>query len=315
MADEIHIVFAADDRYAQHAAVAMASILLHAAEPARFHFFVLDDGVTAEKKEKMEKTVAALGGKGLTFLAIKGEAFDDFHVSAQLSRTAYVRLAAADLLPDIVERVLYLDCDLLFFDDAARLYQMDMAGQPVAAVPDCGIMTSARRRREKAACIGLSAGALYFNSGVLLLDLGAWRREDYTRHLLTLAKEKAYPHHDQDVLNDFFRDNWQPLPLRWNVIPPVWFMFLKVAVSPWRYEAAAARENPGILHYAGSYKPWEYPCYPAFNGAYYDTLAKTAFADAPMPQFDPRKKHRSIRRQLLRLHIGAFWGTLLGRRH
>lgn len=315
MADEIHIVFAADDRYAQHAAVAMASALLRTASPERLHFFVLDDGVTAEKKEKMEKTVAALGGKRLTFLSIEGKAFDDFFVSAQLSRTAYVRLAAAELLPETVARVLYLDCDLLFFDDAAGLWGMDMGGQPVAAVPDCGIMTSARRRREKAACIGLSAGAPYFNSGVLLLDLGAWRRGDYTRHLLTLAKGKDYPHHDQDVLNDFFRDNWQPLPLRWNVIPPVWFMFLKVAVSPWRYEAAAARENPGILHYAGSYKPWEYSRHPAFNGVYYDILEKTAFADAPMPQFDTRKKNRSIGRQLLRLRIGRFWSAVWGGGH
>lgn len=315
MADEIHIVFAADDRYAQHAAVAMASALLRTAAPERLHFFVLDDGVTAEKREKMEKTVAALGGNRLTFLPIAGEAFDGFHVSAQLSRTAYVRLAAAALLPATVARVLYLDCDLLFFDDAAGLWETDMGGRPLAAVPDCGIMTSARRRREKAACIGLSPDAPYFNSGVLLLDLAAWRRGDYTRRLLALAKEHAYPHHDQDVLNAFFRDNWQSLPLRWNVIPPIWFMFLKVAVSAWRREAAAARAHPAILHYAGSYKPWEYPRYAAFNGAYYDALAKTAFADAPMPQFDPRKKHRSIRRQLLRLHIGAFWGTLLGRRH
>ena len=315
MDDEIRIVFAADDRYAQHAAVAMASALLHAARPERFHFFVLDDGVTAEKKEKMEKTVTALGGKRLTFLSIEGNAFDGFFVSAQLSRTAYVRLAAAELLPETVERVLYLDCDLLFFDDAAKLLDMDMAGHPIAAVPDCGIMTSSRRRREKAACIGLSADAPYFNSGVLLLDLDAWRRGDYTRRLLTLAKEKAYPHHDQDVLNDFFRRDWQLLPLRWNVIPPVWFMFLKVAVSPWRCEAAAARENLGILHYAGSYKPWEYPKHPAFNGAYYDTLEKTAFANAPMPQFDTRKKNRSIGRQLLRLRIGRFWSVVWGGGH
>ena len=315
MADEIHIVFAADDRYAQHAAVAMASALLRTAAPERLHFFVLDDGVTAEKREKMEKTVAALGGNRLTFLSIEGKAFDDFFVSAQLSRTAYVRLAAAELLPETVERVLYLDGDLLFFDDAAHLWETDMGGRPLAAVPDCGIMTSVRRRREKAACIDLTPDAPYLNSGVLMLDLAAWRRGGYTRQLLSLAKEHAYPHHDQDVLNDFFRDNWQPLPLRWNVIPPVWFMFLKVAVSPWRYEAAAARENPGILHYAGSYKPWEYSRHPAFNGAYYDILEKTAFADAPMPQFDTRKKNRSIGRQLLRLRIGRFWSAVWGGGH
>lgn len=92
-------------------------------------------------------------------------------------------------------------------------------------------------------------------------------------------------------------------------------MFLKVVVSPWRREAAVARENPAILHYAGSYKPWEYPCCQTFNGAYYDILEKTAFADAPMPQFDTRKKNCSIGRQLLRLRIGRFWSAVWGGGH
>ena len=63
MADEIHIVFAADDRYAQHAAVAMASALLRTASPERLHFFVLDDGVTAEKKGKNGKNRGGTGRK------------------------------------------------------------------------------------------------------------------------------------------------------------------------------------------------------------------------------------------------------------
>lgn len=40
---------------------------------------------------------------------------------------------------------------------------------------------------------------------------------------------------------------------------------------------------------------------------YYEYLSKTEFRDAQMPQFDKRRKNRSIKRQLLRLRLADFW--------
>lgn len=307
--EPIYIVFASDDRYAQHVAVAAASILLHTTQPQRVHFFVLEDGISDEKQEKIRRTAETLKGQ-IDFISVAGEDFSSFFVSAHLSRAAYFRLAITSLLPGEVTRVLYLDCDLLVFGDIIELWNTDMGAAPIAAVPDCGILSSSRSRRQKKGCIGLNGNEEYFNSGVLLLNLEVWRRENCGTQLAELIQKNNYPHHDQDALNQLFKDRWHRISLKWNVIPPVWFMFLKVVFSKWRNEAAAARQHPAILHYAGGYKPWEYEEYSGFNDCYYKILKQTAFASANMPQFDARKKHRSIKRQLLRLKIGSFWGSL-----
>ena len=187
-----------------------------------------------------------------------------------------------------------------------------MAGRPLAAVMDLGIMASHKDWRGKQEQLGFSADDLYFNSGVLMVDLAAWRAHDYGRQAERLAAKNAYRHHDQDALNALFHRNWQPVPLRWNVIPPVWYLFLKILRRrDFRRLAVEARRHISILHYAGGYKPWEYDADAAFNAKYYEYLRQTEFRDALMPQPDPRRRGRSLARQLRRLKLADFWQRFL----
>lgn len=306
MNETINIAFASDDNYAQHVAVAMASLCRHAAEPGRLQFYVLSDGISQEKTEKLMATAVKLGTT-VRIIELTASLTDGLYVSAFLSRTAYVRLSMAELLP--VDKVIYLDCDILAQDDIAKLWETDLQGRPLAAVPDFGIMASAKSWRQKKSIMPLKDGMLYFNSGVLLADLVAWRENDSGRSLRELAQQNNFPHHDQDTLNKYFLGKWVPLDLRWNVIPPVFNMFLKVLLrSCYRTRAAAAIRSPGLVHYAGGYKPWEYRRYEGFNDEYYESLNQTAFHDAHMPQPNPKRKHRSIKRQLRRMRWGRFWG-------
>ncbi len=191
-------------------------------------------------------------------------------------------------------------------------YHQDLQEYPIGAVPDFGIMSSRRRWQEKKSLMALTDDMSYFNSGVLLIDLVAWRKHGYGDTAEKLARTHDYPHHDQDALNAVFLNNWYMLPLRWNVIPPIFNMFFKVLCqNRFRKLAATARQKPAIVHYAGGYKPWEYERHEEFNGAYYKALQATAFKNAPMPQMDPRRRQRSLSRQLWRLRWGAFWGRLL----
>lgn len=309
---QVNIAFASDNNYAQHTAVAMVSILKKAKHPEQVHFFLIDDELTIENREKIRRTVEQLSGK-MDFLKISNDQLKRFYVSAQLSRTAYFRLELPNLLPPEVDKVIYMDCDLLVLDDITKLWNVDMQGKPLAAAADFGIMASARSREEKERYIGLAKGRSYFNSGVLLLDVRLWRSAGYTEKVERLAAEHEYPHHDQDALNQLFMNNWVELPLRWNIIPPVYYLFLKILLDRgMRSRAIAARRDMAVIHYAGGYKPWEYKPLKGFNEYYYQCLQATAFSDAAMPQFDTRKKNRSIQRQLIRLHIADFWDRFLG---
>lgn len=308
--EHINIAMAADVRYAQHATVAMVSILLHAAHPERIRFYLLADQLPADTESRVRASIERHGA-AVNVIPLSPEKLAGLYTSGQLSRTAYARLQAAELLPRTVQRLLYLDCDILAHDDIEKLWEMNLDGHPVGAVKDFGIMASGKSWNEKEASLGVRDGEAYFNSGLLLLNLGQWRENEYGRKIAELVRQRQFRHHDQDALNLVFRDDWKVLPMRWNVIPPVYDMFWKVLRrSAYRREAIAAMQDIGILHYAGGYKPWEYDRHAGFNDEYYRCLEKTAFSDAPMPQFDARRKHRSLRRQLLRMAWGRFWARV-----
>ena len=105
--------------------------------------------------------------------------------------------------------------------------------------------------------------------------------KNYTKQILEIINNNQFPHHDQDALNKLFMHKWQALDLRWNIIPPVFNLFPKVLLnSRFRIIAIKARKNPGIIHYAGRYKPGEFTLHNGFNDKYYEYLQQTAFADA-----------------------------------
>ena len=188
---------------------------------------------------------------------------------------------------------------------------MDLGGNPLGAVPDLGILASSRMRRQKEETLGIKEGKLYFNSGVMVMDLKAWRENQYGPQVIRCVEEGNFRHHDQDGLNKVFQDNWQPLPLRWNVIPPVFTLPVKVLKkSRWRNLALEALERPAVFHWAGRYKPWEFAPKGHFNEKYYTYLAQTAFAGARMPQPGTDMRGKSVTRQELRLKLAELWKKL-----
>ena len=206
-----------------------------------------------------------------------------------------------------------MDVDLLVLRDIAELWQYDLQGRPLAAVPDYGIIASRRLMKQKQNVIGLQLHSKYFNSGVVIMDLEQWRKHGYAKQVIELAAAGNLPHHDQDALNKVFMGNWIALPLKWNVIPPVFNLLSKILLNgDLRKNAIAARKDKAILHYAGRYKPWEFDSHKGFNDAYYFYLHQTNFSDVKMPQLGKNMKGKSIIRQMVRLRIADFWQWLLG---
>ena len=182
---------------------------------------------------------------------------------------------------------------------------MDLAGKPVGAVPDLGILASSRMRRQKEETLGIPEGELYFNSGVMLLDVAAWRKEGYGQQVVACVEKGNFRHHDQDGLNKVFYRNWQALP------PPVFTLPVKVLKkSRWRNLALEALERPAVFHWAGRYKPWEFQPKGRFNESYYTYLERTAFSGVSMPQPGKDMKGKSITRQQLRLKLAELWKKL-----
>lgn len=309
--DKINIVLASDNRYAQHVAVVAASILCNTKATVNLH--LLSDGISQQKVNLIQQTVDSLGGQLIVYDLSRYQCFDKLFTSGHISKAAYFRLDIANILPKNIDKVIYMDVDLLVLQNIEELWNCDLQGKPMAAVPDYGIMASKRLMKQKHEVLGLSRDSLYFNSGVVIMDLKSWREHNYAEQVIKLAAEGDLPHHDQDALNKVFMNNWTSLLLKWNVIPPIFNLFPKIL---WRGDlrrnAVSARKDKAILHYAGRYKPWEFELKAGFNDKYYYYLQKTAFANIKMPQPSKDMKGKSIARQLVRLRIADFWEGILG---
>lgn len=305
--DKINIALASDNNYAQHVAVVMASIIANISDSNRLCFYLLSDGIAADKIAKLQATLAGTGAKLVVCDLSNYKGFEKLYTSGHISKAAYFRLDMANILPTNVQKVIYMDVDLLVFKDIAKLWNIDMQGKAIAAVPDYGIMASKRLMQQKYEVIGLPVNKKYFNSGVVIMDLVQWRKHDYSSKVIELAANGNFPHHDQDALNKLFMDNWFELPLTWNIIPPVFDLLPKVLFNnKFRASAIKARKNIAILHYAGRYKPWEFMIKEGFNDRYYTYLKNTAFANEHMPQPSKNMKGKSLTRQMMRIHIADF---------
>lgn len=161
--------------------------------------------------------------------------------SSHLSRAAYARLFLPQTLLHL-DRVIWLDADTLVLSDLVPLWETNLEGALIAAVPDDFIDA------EEIAATGSRKGA-YCNSGVMVVDLARWRRDGLQTQALELMTRPDLICEDQSVLNRLCVGQIKLLDARWN------FHAGRFA----EYMPAQRRVAPAILHYCGARKPWREP--------------------------------------------------------
>jgi lipopolysaccharide biosynthesis glycosyltransferase len=114
----------------------------------------------------------------------------------------------------------------------------------------------------------IPANAAYFNAGVLVVDLEAWRRRNVVGRAMDYIRSADEPVDflHQEALNAAAWDDWLPLAPRWNVPSTAgrWF----------DQTDAAAVAAPAIVHFAGRMKPWRMSTGSRFEAAYADVLMR-----------------------------------------
>src|SRR5579883_2877085 len=196
-----------------------------------------------------------------------------FHYTSE----TYIRFWIGEILASH-SRALYLDPDVVTTGDIAPLWETDLGGRTIAAVP---IPASTRPEQH-----GMPPGSLFFNAGVILFDLDAWRAKDYGRvclNYLSEHPEKALDS-DQDILNLCLMNDWVALPYVWNVISAFYFPSWHDTKLP-PAELAAIQRQARIIHYNGGAKPWSVDSRHPRKDEYWKYLRMTAWRSARPSDF------------------------------
>lgn len=237
----------------------------------------------------------------IQFYDMKDTQTDDFPVGLYfqepfITKEAYFRLFVMDVLPQTLEKVLYLDVDMVICGSIRELWDMDISDVAVGAVPDCFHQDIHETNR-----IGYEVGLGIFNSGVLLINLNYWREHDVMKEFVAYAKEAKdhLKYHDQDVLNYVFRHSKKELPIRFNL------QTIHMYYDRFRYlhfrlieEVKEAFRHPVIIHYTGPEKPWYINAYHPLK-SYYEKYRQLT----PWKKDTLKRMHIPLKKRLRRLLV------------
>lgn len=269
-AEAIEVVTSCDESYLPYAAAMTSSLAATRAAETKLTLTVMQPGIGKAARSQLGEIAAGLT---LNWIDIDASAYRRVGVppTPLVRKPHYFRCLIGAVLPHALQRCIYLDADTIVRSDLRNLWTIDLGDAIVGAaldyfVPRVGDAIAPWKE------LGLDPEAEYFNSGVMLVDLRAWRATDvgarvlrtclrHERHLMAQGK---WPQHDQFGLNAVLQGAWHRIAQDWN------------------YLSEMPVHAPRIVHYCGGGKPRSSTCQTDFAAWFYEALDRTAWrAKAP----------------------------------
>ncbi|KAE8669586.1 putative galacturonosyltransferase-like 6 [Hibiscus syriacus] len=279
----VHIAMTIDPEYLRGTIASIHSILKHGSCPQNvlFHFIASDSSsVDANLYDWVLKS-------SFPSLSFKVYVFQEKLVKNLISSSIrqalesplnYARNYLADILETCIERVIYLDSDTIVVDDIQKLWSINLTGSRVIGAPEyCNAnlgkyFTDDFWSNPEFAKHFQGMKACYFNTGVMVMDLGRWRQGDYTREIerwMRIQKDKRI--YELGSLPPFllaFGGDVEAIDHRWN----------QHGLGGDNLVNSCRPLHPGpvsLLHWSGKGKPWvrldaNRPCSVDFLWAPYD---------------------------------------------
>lgn len=246
----MNILVTLDENYIPRLNV-MLFTLLRSNPGYSFDVYLLHSGI---RESALRSTEEVLGGAGrLIPTEASGLALEDAPTTSRYPKEIYFRIFAARFLPDTLDRVLYLDPDLVVAGSLAELYNMPMENYFFAAASHTGNLL----RRMNTLRLDMDEESPYINSGVMLMNLALLRREqNYEDVFDFIERHKSIlvlP--DQDIISGLYGSRIYSLdPFRYNMTER---LFLLHAPFERGLDLDWVRKNSLIIHYCGRNKPWK----------------------------------------------------------
>jgi lipopolysaccharide biosynthesis glycosyltransferase len=267
MGAAIHIALTFDDGFWAPAYATMRSVCLASGDRDSLVLHPIHSGLSQAHRQVIDTLAdefpVAVRHLDLDDRADYAALVEKLPVGFGYSSVIYARLLLDRLLAD-VERVVYLDSDLLVRSPIEEIARLDLGENTIAAVADPHRHRAMLGRDFRRNTDLFDFRQPYFNSGVLVIDRRRYAAARLGELMQRLADSGAIDRiqFDQAALNLAFRDNWLPLDFRWNLINP---------------QPAHENFEPHIVHYTGPRKPWHLLSRVAFAQAYRHTMTNAVF--------------------------------------
>ena len=239
---KITVAYAPDKNFVPLTLVSMASVLRNARKNDEIEFVIMYADLE-DKYLQIFDNLQAIKPYSLKKLKVDEKVFDGFPCPNWVTTEAWFRCLLADLLPND-DKVLYLDCDTIVRNSLDNLFKLDFGNCLVGVIEDVSCS------KDKAKNIALTDG-FYFNSGVMLINLNAWRKIDFFSKLKNIVMTDAKVSNDQDALNKACDGQKYRLSPKYDYMQVWWRKNTPQYDDKYMADFLKAEENPIIVHFTG----------------------------------------------------------------
>lgn len=267
---QVNILITLDSNYIRPLKVMLKSLFLNN-QGERFSIYLMHSSLTEEEIVDLEKYVESHGSR-LLVVPIDDGFFANAPVLSRYPKEMYYRLLAFKFLPQDLDRILYLDPDILVINPIRELYDTDLDGYLYAAAYH-DLITVKEINRIRLSPYEIKA---YYNSGVLLMNLELQRQEideqEIVRFVEANRTKLILP--DQDVLNALYSKRIKTLDEKLYNYDARFYQYYKL-MSNRLWDMDHVIRNTVILHFCGKKKPWKKNYSGKFHSLYkhYEKLA------------------------------------------
>ncbi len=204
------------------------------------------------------------------FVNINHDIFKVFPDSQRYPKMIYYRILAASFLPESLDRILYLDPDIVVIKPLNYLYHMDFQDNYYIACSH----TKKLLNQINQVRLGIEREVPYINTGVMVMNLEILRKEQSLKELLVYIKKKGdyFCLPDQDIITALYGHRILLVnSMVYNLsdrLLMMWGMQMENPQRPMEW----VEENTVIIHYCGKNKPW-LPNYRGGLGRFYEEVA------------------------------------------
>lgn len=264
--NRISVVLACDDHYVVLLAALLKSIEMNHVSEEMVDIYIVDDQIAKSSKNRL---ISSLELKKLNLIWLKMSEIIPEGVVLPLVNNSYplntyIRLLIPYFIPKEVERIIFIDVDMIMLDDISNLWKIDTGEYVIGAVSDTigPVAKTIGEGIENYKELGLNPDEKYFNAGLQLINLTKWLEQDITQKTFdAINNNKKYAAlGDQYGLNIALCGNWYEIDKLWNCF--------SVNTDP----------KPSLIHYFH-----RKPIYKTYANNYKDEffyyLKKTAWKD------------------------------------
>lgn len=293
----LYVCYASSDYYARETGISMLGFFDNNPDYEPDVIFILDYGILPSNKEKLNG-IASDYGKRIEYLPAKSILETIQHElnlnNFRGSLATYSRAFIDKIMPEYVERLLYIDSDTVVVGSVSELKRFEMED---AVMAGC-IAEVFANDIKKGKTVLYSNNDIYIGCGIVLFDLRNWREKNcYMLIESILHKKKKFPCADQTLINNSIPDKYfKRIPRKYNY--PFHFFNEHIerkimSEGDWNSheEIEEAINHPVIIHYPGFpiNRPWYEGCCSRRKDDYYKYKELSPWRETPLYSLDEYK--------------------------